>query len=227
MGNFQRAEQIIRKVGEEHGNTFSWYNWCMRSGHGDVKAARALLMQAADQADQAGQPLDALSNRAWVAELEGDPKTAKPMLLRLATEKHDPQAGMELAFMAADAGDAAERDNMLNLVAEQPLTDSPPIPNPILPLLRSFFHHDGVLDPALLKNVLQLMPTDEICPEAILYYDLGRAYLSRGEKAKAIENFRHAAGLNSHRVSRALAAMQLRKLGEPVPPPGQWGPPQK
>ena len=122
LKDWDRAELWVRRLSERYpGSSLrAWLNFCRRSGHGDIAAARALVEQFGADADapaavaDRAQPADPGPLQAgFSAWLEGSTKEAMESM-RKAYETTSPLlAGCSLMVLADELGDAAQRDAIL------------------------------------------------------------------------------------------------------------------
>jgi tetratricopeptide (TPR) repeat protein len=129
MKDWERAELWVRRLSERYPGSAlrEWLNFCRRTGHGDIEAAKALVEQfvaaagdpgpaaVADRAQAAGPMQDGFAS--W---LGGSTKEAMDSL-RKAYESTKPlMAGCALMALADEEGDSAQRDAILaDLCAKQ------------------------------------------------------------------------------------------------------------
>ena len=121
MKDWERAELWVRRLSERYPDSSvrEWLNFCKRTGHGDIAAARALVEQFGADAGEPGSrpPLRAsprpLGGRLFrlAARLDegGDGQHAQG----IRVHKSAP-GGLRLLVLADELGDAAQRDAILD-----------------------------------------------------------------------------------------------------------------
>ena len=119
LKDWAQAEQWSRLTSERYSrrNWAYWYTWCKRTGHGDVKAARAVA--EAHLAEAAGSPepedLPRIGFFYWSI---GSPKNAR---IHGKSLRNDPTPlnGIAIVNLADELDDKDRRDRMLERVAAQ------------------------------------------------------------------------------------------------------------
>ena len=123
MKDWERAELWVQRLSERYPNSSvrAWLNFCKRTGHGDIAAARALVAQfgadagdpnAAAAADGA-QPASLLE-AGYSAWLQGSTKEAMNNM-RKAYETTSPLlSGCAVLVLADELNDRAQRDAILD-----------------------------------------------------------------------------------------------------------------
>jgi tetratricopeptide (TPR) repeat protein len=111
-GNWDAAEQYMKENAEHYEEPDRYYGWCLRTGHGDVKAARAAA-QAQLKAARGRGDRESVGNVAAINLIEGKPAEALAALKRMYEPTGDPWAGLNAAMIAPDA---AARDAALDAV---------------------------------------------------------------------------------------------------------------
>src|SRR5262249_53433951 len=123
MEDWPRAELWIRRLSERYpGRSLrAWLEFCKRTGHGDIEAAKALVAPFGAPVDQPGpaavaarpEPAGPLQ-QGFAAWQDGNTKEAMASL-REAHEATKPVlAGCALMILADAQGDTAQRDALLD-----------------------------------------------------------------------------------------------------------------
>jgi tetratricopeptide (TPR) repeat protein len=223
QGDWKRAEQLIRHVGDSFHDSRQWLMWCVRTGHGNLAGAHAHYALSIDK-----NATDAVSAKrlAILDLLTGDDAKAQPLLQRLYEEDHDPWACLAAADYAMSHADTAARDRAF---AAAPSTE--PIDRPICWLAQTIAEDIKANNPLYLDRVNMLAdmetansPAGTSEPDsaagADVYYFAGRFLILQGNTKLGIGYLKRAAGWNSDKTGRALAALYLRTHHIPVPTPG-------
>ena len=114
MHDWTDAEAIYKAVGERYsGAVADWYDFCRRTGHGDLAAARRKFAEVAD-------PTGILVSREAVVYylLEKDPDKVHTVFEHLARDGN-PVCDLHLALLADQAHDKSTRDKILDRVKQK------------------------------------------------------------------------------------------------------------
>jgi tetratricopeptide (TPR) repeat protein len=223
QGDWKRAEQLIRGVGDLYSDSRQWLMWCVRTGHGDLAGAQAHYAASINK-----NATDAVNVKrlAILNLLTGDDTKAQPLLQRLYKENHDPWACLAAADYAVSHGDNAARDRAF---AAAPSTDE--TDRPICWLAQTVAEDVSANKPLDLDRVNMLanmataeQPAGGTGPDgtagANVYYFAGRFLILQGKTDLGIGYLKRAAGWNSDKTGRTLAALYLRNHHVPPPRPG-------
>ncbi|WZO96359.1 tetratricopeptide repeat protein [Isosphaeraceae bacterium EP7] len=124
MQDWDGAERWIRRISERYSNDWlSWAYWCKRTGHGDAKAAAALV-EAQLAAGRVPRPDEEL-HVAIIQILDGKPEKARERLVPRFAATNDTTDGAILALACELAGDKAGRDDALKAIGDNPSPSSP------------------------------------------------------------------------------------------------------
>jgi tetratricopeptide (TPR) repeat protein len=110
--DFTAAEKLVRGEDERYGG-IRWYQWCKRTGHGDLATAQKLADQWAAQQIQNGD-----QSQFWeianLRLLEHQPGDAKQFLKTLMLEQNDAWSALQLALVCDVTKDHAGKTQALN-----------------------------------------------------------------------------------------------------------------
>jgi tetratricopeptide (TPR) repeat protein len=117
LRDYDESEKWLLRIVERYRDSeYSWYEWCHRTGHGDLKAARAAIEARIKRNDiWADGESPYLAGLFYVAEHR--PEQAYPIYARIQQTNHDPWAGMFAALLADELKRPADRDAALRLIA--------------------------------------------------------------------------------------------------------------
>ena len=235
LGDWPRAEKLIKGEADGYGNPLEWYEWCCRTGHGDLAAAKAQAATAA-AAGESGTQREGLVNATVYHLLCGEDAKATAILIRMYTAKPDAWAALNAALISAAAGDTVGRDSALAAIpgfVDSPNADeiiNTPAMHDIAALIAEAFKANKSLDAEKIDSIIPQASLSEsfanhkyIAQQAErsnIYYFAGRFLLIRGDKDRGIAGLKRAAACNSFKAARTLAAVQLRSLGIDPPKPG-------
>ncbi|HEY2587405.1 MAG TPA: hypothetical protein VGI81_16795 [Tepidisphaeraceae bacterium] len=118
LGDWEEAEQWVRADAERYDQPMEYFLWCVRTGHGDRKSASAAADRwagsVADSTDY-GQMAQRLSFYLLVKESEAAREAARRML----NATGEPWAGIHLALLDIERGDAAAADAAFDVVEKR------------------------------------------------------------------------------------------------------------
>jgi tetratricopeptide (TPR) repeat protein len=218
LGNWDAAEKYCRQAADAYGNTVAWFTWCIRTGHGDVEAARKQYL--AGMAPQTDDPT-ALQTAAIYDFLTGDDAKAQPILKRLWSVKHNGWGALQAAIYAGEHGDTKTRDAALGGFAGISLYDSE---DNLLPYLADqeakSFATNKPLDLSEIDQIATRYADYDNAYYANVYYLAGRLLILQGQTDQGIKCLKRAAAHNGYGASRALATLYLRNHHLPIPLPG-------
>ncbi len=217
LGEWDRAEKIARDAAAGYHNAGGWFMFCCRTGHGDKAAARAefekTLTDPPANSDAAFSQVD-----DWL--LTGELAKAENLCMTQALQTHDPWFALEGALLAHDRGDAAARDKMLGAVGEPRSFSMNEIQLCKLAHSAVTAFQTGKLDDKFAATPTEARPDDMYITN--VFYFAGEIELRLKRKDLGVQLLKKAAGINSFKFTRALAAVHLRQMGIEPPPPGQW-----
>ncbi|HWE37970.1 MAG TPA: hypothetical protein VG406_15475 [Isosphaeraceae bacterium] len=161
-GDLDQAELWTQRTTERYPTTSwtNWYSFCKRTGHGDLKAARAWT--DAYVASVAGRPdladPETVGYYYWSV---GSPKEAHDALTRAFDVKPTAPVGINLAVLADELGDKARRDSALAKVCDE-LKDQAPKSAAICRLIRDSLADGGKtpLDLKAIDAILESIPAE-------------------------------------------------------------------
>ncbi|HEY5316028.1 MAG TPA: tetratricopeptide repeat protein [Pirellulales bacterium] len=119
MQNYDESEKWLLRIVERYrGNEYKWYNWCIRTGHGDLKAARAAVeARIARDGTRADEETPMSVGAFYVAEHRTS--QAYELFARQQRKTKDPLAGFFAALLADELKKPAERDAALDVIATE------------------------------------------------------------------------------------------------------------
>ncbi len=117
LKDWEQAEQWSRFTSERYSrrNWAYWYIWCKRTGHGDVKAAKAAADAHLDEVAGSPEPED-LSRIGFYCWSIGSPKKALEFMEKAYESTPAPLSGIAIVLIADELNDKGRRDRMLDQV---------------------------------------------------------------------------------------------------------------
>jgi tetratricopeptide (TPR) repeat protein len=212
LKDWAQAEQWSRRTSERYSrlNWAYWYTWCKRTGHGDVKAARALA--AAHLAEVAASPEpDDLPRIGFFYWSIGSPEKALEFMEKAYATTPTAMSGIAIVLLADELDDKPRRDRMLEQVAAQ-FKGKVPRMVTLCTMIRDTLAKGGnpPLDLAAVDQVLDRMPAKNRVNGDFL---VGRYLLNRGQPAAARKYLKRCADLGElHIWVRLLATDALRLM---------------
>ncbi len=117
LQDWDRAEAMYRATSERYsGEEFHWFCFCKRTGHGDVAAAKDLVVAARAKPSYRPKSLD---DDAFFHLLTGEPLKALELCEQALDQNHSPAAGLRTALIADQLGETDRRDRALQHVVQQ------------------------------------------------------------------------------------------------------------
>ena len=213
LGNWDRAEALVKANGENYSDATKWLSWCVQNGHGDLAGAKK---HAADAiASQAGNTdresrVDRISYDMLAEQWDDAEKEAAQITKDLA----DPWAGLHGVMLAAARHDPAARDQFLAWM----LDPAHPFQMP-----------DGSGRPQLVSTAELIQAAvraktakfdagrvDRVAGQSLdapnVYYYVGRYAEIGGETEQAKMFFEKCVACTAAKSNKALAAARLRAL---------------
>jgi hypothetical protein len=207
MGDWERAELWCRRRSERYPNLAAqWFGWCLRTGHGDARAAARLAAPVFEaQGDRIS--VDDLGLYAMCSILLKEPTRALGQLRKSFPTPDHALGGLYLALLADEAGDARLRDQTWDHIgtAEVPIVR-------LAALFRAATAEGGKgeLDRAAVDAVLEAAAEPR---RQDLAYFVGRFLELRGRTDDAIAYLtRCTSSAQTRPWIRVLAASALRDL---------------
>ena len=212
LKDWEQAEQWSRLNSERYSrrNWAYWYIWCKRTGHGDVKAARAVADAHLDEVAGSPEPED-LPRIGFFYWSIGSPKKALEFMEKAYEATPAPLSGIAIVLIADELGDKARRDRMLDQVTAQ-FQGKVPRMVTICTMIRDTLASGGnpPLDLAEVDKILDRMPAKNRVNGDFL---VGRYLLNRRQPAAARKYLKRCADLGElHIWLRLLATEALRSL---------------
>jgi tetratricopeptide (TPR) repeat protein len=227
LGHWDVAEDLIRRNAERYEKGMSWFEWCMRTGKGDLRSAEQLALQTIQSPRGDDEGREALTIAAGYHLFKGQTAEAEKTLDESFRKYNDTWSGMQLAVLREAARDFAARDAILqnSITSADQNPPSPGRPNPqsdwvrprIAELARVYQQGcaagpAGKLDLTAVEKVLR--ETDWPRERQNMCYFIGRILQLRGDKEAALTYLNRAAGgLDKSLLNCGLAWIELRKLG--------------
>jgi hypothetical protein len=232
-GHFAAAEKWMRDSAEQYDEPLAWFQWCVRTGHGDLAAAREVLAKRMAGLDISRAPRKLAGDTGMFLVLDGKPVEAIPALLHTCELAGDQRCGLHVVFAAPDAATRKQAMDAMVRHAAEGNPDTRPGKRPHFELARWINEHwdDGP------GAKLDLSFPDTLARDSVhlprqaqdIYYFTARLLRHLGREDDAITYFKRAAAILSIKmsnVSQALAWQELRAKGiDPAslpvePPPG-------
>jgi tetratricopeptide (TPR) repeat protein len=223
LGDYEQAELWIRRQVENYPeSSFDWYLWCQRTGRGDLEAARrhgqkylALLDDSAESEE--------LLRAAVFHRLEGRPREALEAMKERMHRTTGPLSAMHIALLSIELDDPEPgREALLQLLEASAAGELERPYDGVLVELAELFAPVMEQWP---QRRLDLEAVDRLLEEAEepsrpdVNGFVGRYLVIRGDQERA-RDYLTACMQVPHRqlhkmeVSRAIAAAELRRLGE-------------
>ena len=92
LGRWDEAERWVRREAEGYDRPMAWYLWCVRTGHGDVRAAEAVAAEYVRRTAQAADPI-AATDRGMFYLVQGRAADALAVYKPLWTGPAPPSPG--------------------------------------------------------------------------------------------------------------------------------------
>lgn len=228
-GHWQQAEAYEREAAEHYDTGLDWYEWCRRTGHGDVQAAHeAAVLSLAHRARAGGRA--PLVDNATLHLLDGSADAAVPLLRQSLDEFGDAWAGLHLALFYQEAHDPVARDAALERVIEKApghlfngrqRDEMIQLARVVRAASASAAANGGdplklALDDRQVSQAVSLAPVSE---RANVEYFAARFYDLFDQSQPARQYYLRSAGISLLRdnINRDLAWIRLRELG--IDPP--------
>jgi tetratricopeptide (TPR) repeat protein len=127
MKDWEAAERWISRTSERYPiNWLNWFYWCKRTGHGNAKAAAAVVVSQLEAGREPSSD-DEVETVSVVLILDNRPKEARKILEPFYKEKHGTLIGVFLALACDMDGDAVARDAVLKAVRDEPKPKAPKV----------------------------------------------------------------------------------------------------
>ncbi len=219
LQQWDKAEAWVREASEHYNQPLSYFDWCVRTGHGDQNGAR-------DAARPAAETLATRDDRASQVEaatfyLEtGERKQAAAVLMRMCFSTGDPWAGLILALDSQEHGETEIRDKELAAVIEKGPHTNAGFGSPRMELVelakmfQSAWKANAPLDlQACGKLAGDAAANHEVNEASNVQSLVGKFLLLRGQKDEAIKWFNLSAAGRGNSKLRTLAIVELRSFG--------------
>jgi tetratricopeptide (TPR) repeat protein len=225
LGNWERAELWQRRLSERYENSRSaWYQFCLRTGHGDVAAAARVAGPAAARI-KAARATDPEQDGATLL-LEGKRQQALEIFRRGVDLNRDVACGLHAAALLSDAGDRASSVALLKRTIEI-AKEAGEQDKPIAALAVYLRDHaartpDAALDAAAIEQVAKTAGNAAGAgagAEASRVCYLGGKFLAaRGQKEDAARLFKACTtAADAKDLNRALAEAELKTRAATTP----------
>jgi tetratricopeptide (TPR) repeat protein len=222
LGNWQAAEEWVRRNAERYNHPFEWLKWCVRTGHGD--RAGAIALGRAKLGDSGGDR-EQIGDAAAFLLLAGETKEAMSLLSKMIDTNGDPWAGLHLMLLAEAERDVPRRDAAAKIVAERgpSFQLASGTHRPELVRLAALFEDAWTvrtkdLDVEAIHRLVQAAPTEA----ANINYFTGKFLALRGRAEEAQRFYLLAGAGYKESINRILALVELRSdqpAAEPSKPP--------
>lgn len=221
IGDWELSEAWISNAVSRYPDSgLAWYFWCRRTNHGDVASARARAKVLVEDLNSR-QPAALQKDVAGYYLLEGDARGALTALSNDFQQTPSYWAGFHIVLIAMELDDAATRDEIMQVFANEGLPDPSAESYPyarFAEILRDAMAEDAAGDLDLVEFE-RLLDSAAEGPRCDLTYFTGRYLADRGDQDQALEYFRRS--YNTSRVNllnRTFAAAALAEGGVALAP---------
>ena len=232
FGNYPGAEKLAKYNTERYGMNYGhddWYDWCARTGQGDLEAAWKLKQKRLaehvrkDKRDHEFAP-------SFHLLVTGQKEEARDILAERFAKKFSPWDGITLALLYDELGQTEERDKILKAMVEyqEEHQEEETTPKPLYHArLAGIFQEaiaSGEFDQsrvdALVEDYRERGYGDLTCRFGIM---IGHFMKNRGRKTEAIEYWKPSARYSYDCWERTLAWKYLRDAGvDPIRLEGRY-----
>lgn len=215
LGKFDEAERFIRAASQRYEESSAeWFLWCVRTDHGNLKAARAF----ADRFWKSSSPPFTRGHHFTLATgqiVKGDQKGAIATFREMYKKDKNPMDAVFAAVLADKNGDNELRDSLLHEVESS--TDPEDSFVELSNLLRMITDDKGPWRPNEMESIM-INSTYELTP--YLYYLAGVFLDNHGDEKTGTQYLQCAAtAFGFQNYGRTLAADELRQQGVPIDEP--------
>ncbi|MDB5327196.1 MAG: hypothetical protein JWM57_2765 [Phycisphaerales bacterium] len=214
LGNWDRAEALVRGEGENYSRPASWLEWCVRTGHGDLAGAKKHAAEgiaaAADHTDR-----ESRTNRLAFDMLAEEWADAEKQAAETTQDLADPWAGLHGVMLASARHDDAARDQFFGWMLDpkhpfrMPDGSGRPLLVQTARLIRDAAKaKTAKFDPA---KVDRIASGDSIDAPNVYYY-VGRYAEIGDELEQAKAYYEKSLDCTATKSNKSLAAMRLRVL---------------
>ncbi len=212
LKDWERAELWVKRAAERYprANGTRWYQFCKRTGHGDLQAARAfadaVMPGAADRPDPAR-----LEEDGYALWANGSAKQALESLEQAARNKPSAANAIAVFLLADELGEKPRRDQLLEELCTKLQRELPRMVA-IARMIRDSLANDGKgeLDLARIDRILGDMPAKARANAEFL---VGRFLFNRGQRESARKYLQLAA--DSSRTDPGLRQIAIDSLRPP------------
>ncbi|WP_435018915.1 tetratricopeptide repeat protein [Tundrisphaera sp. TA3] len=228
--DWEKAELWARRLSERYDNSSAaWFNFCWRSGRGDIIAAGDLMAQhvLADPDNAGPGELDLLATYFLLLKEPGRARDAYETLLKGLGDGEDDRAyraitSIKLATLADELGDAPGRDRALEVAVENMVGKAPLFTAITRSIQAGLQAPAGTpLDLTAIDQALDEMAVDDsgLVARANISFAVGRFAEMHGRKQEALKYFGYCTQPST--PNRPLALAALRDRGVKVGPDGE------
>jgi tetratricopeptide (TPR) repeat protein len=226
LRQYAKAEQYLRGSTDSYPEAppLQWLQFCLRTGHGDLPAARAAALEIVEEAAQSPDTDNADSSQpselSWIAQfflLDGQHAKALDSFELSYKSDFNVFDALHAALLAEQLGKHYARDSALRLIAKKGPSDESKgrVRAEMIEFARlwqnSLSPTGGPLDPATLDKLLANAPLSE---RLSLLYFVARWLELRGDRASARRYLIDCASIPIPKLNRTLACMALRRRGQ-------------
>ncbi|TWT77427.1 hypothetical protein Pla123a_20880 [Posidoniimonas polymericola] len=217
-GRDHEAEQLAVYVTERYGMNYGhddWYDWCARTGKGDLEAAWKRKQQRLANHGLEGTREQLVAETLHLLTTD-QPAEARDMLAERFAQKFSPWDGMTLAMLYDQLDQPTERDAVLQTLAEHEPEDEKESPGFFVELAK-------VLQQAIATGEIDQPEVDRLVEQyreqgsgnltGSFGIFLGRYAAHRDQQDRAIEYWKPAACYSNACWERQLAWKYLRDAG--------------
>lgn len=217
-GRDEEAEQIAVYVTERYGMNYGhddWYDWCARTGKGDLEGAWKRKQQRLANHRLEGTREQLVADTLHLL-ITDQPDKARDMLAERFAKKFSPWDGMTLAMLYDQLDQPAERDAVLKTLAEHQTEDeqkNPPFFVELAKVMQQAIATGEVDQPEVDRLVNHFRDGGFGNVTGSFGIFLGRYAAHRDQQDKAIEYWKPAAQYMNICWERTLAWKYLRDAG--------------
>ena len=220
LGHWKETEQWIKQIGERYDDRrFTWFYWCLRTGHGDLKAARKYALDVAQAAlSSDSTPMSTRDGAAFVLQFSGKHDKAMQTLADSFRANHLPYTGWLMICFSDPKTDRKLRDDTLRQIAAMPPPKQDLESENLIELAKIFGGTSGAK--ADVSRIEALADRAKGATEPNICYFAGRLLDMNGQPEAAKKLLIRASQWNKGlvRICQISAIELLRKKGVNVDP---------
>ncbi len=213
--DWRNAEAWVARASQRYDNQWlDWLAWCVRTGHGNLKAASDVVWAQWDATRTAGSDNDASMLASLGLILDRADMTQQVAEARVEADPKSTVDALYLALACERLGDIKARDKALERIVTEPNPSAPKTAKMIATLIQWHRHRDTAkLDLAAIDAVLLEVPPEHRPPSNTM---IGLFLILFGEGDEAVRYLKASDVDGNAGNARLLARHALRSRGEPV-----------